>query len=235
MVQTHRRTTRQPTDGTPTGNADGEMAEPAPNASTRAYRAISDMIKDRKLKGGQSIIEQRLADRLGVSRTPLREALQRLEGEGLVRKLANQPYIVRQVSLQDYLQSLKVRQVLEAEAAALAAGRIPDDEIDKARGLVLALEKLEPYDTHAHWACDDQVHGLFINACGNPIMANVLFELRTTTRLFEIAQLADRLGPDSREHLAILDALKAGDATAARQAMAAHAQSLFNFAIRLIS
>ncbi|MGP1397271.1 MAG: GntR family transcriptional regulator [Inquilinaceae bacterium] len=235
MMQTHGRTTRQPADGTPAGDADGEMAEPAPNASTRAYRAISDMIKDRKLKGGQSIIEQRLADRLGVSRTPLREALQRLEGEGLVRKLANQPYIVRQVSLQDYLQSLKVRQVLEAEAAALAAGRIPGDEIDKTRGLVLALEKLEPYDTHAHWACDDQVHGLFIHACGNAIMADMLFELRTTTRLFEIAQLADRLGPDSREHLAILDALKAGDAEAARQAMAAHAQSLFNFAIRLIS
>ena len=206
----------------------------APNASTRAYEAISNMIKDRQLRGGESIVEKRLAEQLGVSRTPLREALQRLEGEGLVRKSANQPYTVRQVDLGDYLQSLKVRQILEAEAAALAVGRIEAAAIARARDAVIALERLEPYDTHAHWACDDQVHGLFINACGNAIMANILFELRTTTRLFEIAQLADRLGPDSREHLAILDALAAGNTDAARRATAAHIRSLFNFAIDLI-
>jgi DNA-binding GntR family transcriptional regulator len=218
----------------PVLEASSPASEPAPNASTRAYLAISTMIKDRDLKGGQSLVEQRLADQLGVSRTPLREALQRLEGEGLVRKLANQPYVVRQVDLSDYLQSLNVRKVLEAEAAALAAGRIAQEAIEEVRQEVLALEALEPYDTHAHWANDDRVHNLFIQGCGNRIMADMLYELRTTTRLFEIAQLADRLGPDSREHLAILDALAAEDANAARKAMAAHAQSLFDFALRFL-
>lgn len=212
-----------------------QKSSPGPNASTRAYQAISRMIRDRDLKGGQSIVEQRLADQLGLSRTPLREALQRLEGEGLVRKLANQPYVVRQVDLSDYLQSMKVRKILEAEAAALAAGRIDMAALERLREEVLALEQLQPYDTHAHWACDDHVHDLFIHACGNAIMADMLIELRTTTRLFEIAELADRLGPDSREHLAILDALAAGNATAARKAMAAHAQSLFDFAVRFVS
>ncbi len=61
------------------------------------------MIRDRRLKGGESIIEARLADTLGISRTPLREALQRLEGEGLVRKVANRSYIVRHVDLSEYL------------------------------------------------------------------------------------------------------------------------------------
>lgn len=205
-----------------------------PNASTRAYLAISNMIKDRVLRGGQSVIEQRLADQLGVSRTPLREALQRLEGEGLVRKSANQPYIVRHVDLSDYLHSMHVRKILEPEAAAMAAGRVDLEDLETARANVLRLEQTEPYDTHAHWACDEQVHGLFINACGNTTMVQMLYELRTTTRLFEIARLADRLRRDSREHIAILDALAAGDANGARKAMANHAQSLIDFAVKSV-
>jgi DNA-binding GntR family transcriptional regulator len=203
--------------------------------SAQAYRALSNQIKNRELRGGDTLVEQRLATQLGVSRTPLREAMQRLEGEGLLLKSANRSYSVRKVDLGEYLQSMRVREVLEAEAAALAAGRIAPASIAPVREAVLALERLDPYDTHAHWACDDQVHNLFIDACGNAVMAVILRNLRITTRLFEIAALADRLGPDSREHLAILDALEAADPDAARAAMAAHARSLFDFAITAIS
>jgi len=212
----------------------GTLVEGA-NMSARAYQALSNMIKNRQLRGGDSLVEQRLAAQLGISRTPLREAMQRLEGEGLLLKSANRSYVVRKVDLVEYLQSLRVREVLEAEAAALAAGRVPAAAIAPVRAAVLALEQLEPYDTHTHWACDDRVHSLFIDACGNMVMAAILHELRITTRLFEIATLADRLGPDSREHIAILDALEAGDAEAARKAMAVHARSLFDFAIATIS
>jgi DNA-binding GntR family transcriptional regulator len=204
------------------------------NMSAQAYRAISNKIKNRELRGGDTLVEQRLAAQLGVSRTPLREAMQRLEGEGLLLKSANRSYSVRKVDLAEYLQSLRVREVLEAEAAAQAAGRVPASAIAPVRAAVLALERLDPYDTHAHWACDDRVHNLFIDACGNAVMADLLRNLRITTRLFEIAALADRLGPDSREHLAILDALQAADSAAARVAMAAHARSLFDFAVATI-
>lgn len=202
--------------------------------SERAYQALSDMIKNRDLRGGDNITEKRLSERLGVSRTPLRAALQRLEGEGLVEKTTNRSFVVRKVDMRDYLQSIRVRQVLESEAAALAASHIPAAAIAAAREQVLALERLEPYDTHAHWACDDHVHSLFIDACGNAIMSKILHELRVTTRLFEIARLADRLGPDSREHLDILDALERGDKDGARQAMVKHMQSLFDFAVNAI-
>ncbi len=213
---------------------DGQRGSDRSNMSARAYQALSHMIRTRELRGGDPLTEQPVAQRLGISRTPLREAMQRLEGEGLLIKTANRSYVVRKVELGEYLQSLRVREVLEAEAAALAAGRIPADVVAAVRADVLALERLEPYDTHAHWACDDRVHGLFIDACGNTVMAGILRDLRATTRLFEIAQLADRLGPDSREHLAILDALAAGDGPAARAAMAAHARSLFDFAVAVI-
>lgn len=216
---------------------DDEASRRAPdgaNMSAQAYWAISNKIKNRELRGGDTLVEQRLAAQLGVSRTPLREAMQRLEGEGLLLKSANRSYSVRKVDLTEYLQSLRVREVLEAEAAAHAASRMTAAAIAPVRAAVLALEQLDPYDTHAHWACDDLVHNLFIDACGNAVMADLLRNLRITTRLFEIAALADRLGPDSREHLAILDALQAADSDGARVAMAAHARSLFNFAVATI-
>lgn len=227
--------TPQPSAPTrPLDSPDAPRGNDRSNMSARAYQALSHMIRTRELRGGDPLTEQPVAQRLGISRTPLREAMQRLEGEGLLIKTANRSYVVRKVELGEYLQSLRVREVLEAEAAALAAGRIPAAAIAAVRAEVLALERLEPYDTHAHWACDDRVHGLFIDACSNAVMADILRDLRATTRLFEIAQLADRLGPDSREHLAILDALAAGDGPAARAAMAAHARSLFDFAVTVI-
>lgn len=221
-------TTESPDTGDPARGADRS------NMSARAYQALAHMIRTRELRGGDPLIEHPVAQRLGISRTPLREAMQRLEGEGLLIKTANRSYTVRKVELGEYLQSLRVREVLEAEAAAQAAGRIPATALATVRAEVLALEQLRPYDTHAHWASDDHVHELFIDACGNPVMAGILRDLRATTRLFEIAQLADRLGPDSREHLAILDALAAGDGAGARAAMAAHARSLFDFAVAVI-
>ena len=77
------------------------------NLSTQAYNAVSEMIRRRRLRGGEVIVEARLAEVLEISRTPLREALQRLEGEGLVIKGAGRSFVVRHVDLGEYLQSLK--------------------------------------------------------------------------------------------------------------------------------
>ena len=103
------------------------------NLSNQAYASVSEMIQQRRLKGGALIVESRLADMLGISRTPLREALQRLEGEGLVIKGAGRSFIVRHVDRGEYLQSLKVREILEAEAVMLAIGRIPPVKIIQAK------------------------------------------------------------------------------------------------------
>ena len=206
-------------------------AAAGPKLSDTAHAAVLGMIMDRRLRGGEAVVEQRLAAELGVSRTPLREALQRLEGEGMVLKTGRRSFVVRQVALQEYLQSLKTRETLEAEAAALAAGRAPAEALSAARAGVLALERMQPYSTQAHWRSDDAVHALVIAHCGNAVMGGILAALRVTTRLFEIDRPADRLGPDSREHLAIIDALAAGDPRAARRAMAAHCRSLIRFAV----
>lgn len=201
------------------------------NLSSLAHRAISDMIRDRRLKGGEAIVEARLADAMGISRTPLREALQRLEGEGLVRKIANRSYIIRHVDLGEYLHSLKVREVLESEAAALAVGAIPAEAIAAVRQEIKALLKATKYSMSAHWQADDNLHGLAIDHCGNPVMAEMILSLRVTMRLYEIAKLQDRLVPDQTEHLAILDALECGNRRGVRAAVEQHCRSLREFAL----
>jgi DNA-binding GntR family transcriptional regulator len=204
------------------------------NLSNLAHRAISEMICDRRLKGGEAIVEARLADTLGISRTPLREALQRLEGEGLVRKVANRSFVVRRVDLGEYLHSLKVREILEGEAAVLAIGAIPGDALAAVRHEINVLQAATAYHTEAHWRSDDNLHGLYIDHCGNPVMAEMIVALRVTTRLFEIAKLRDRLQPDSTEHLVILEALEIGDRRAARAAVQVHCRSLRDFALATV-
>ena len=78
----------------------------------QAYADLSKMIHQRDFKGGQQIVELRLAEQLGISRTPIRQALMRLEGEGLLQKSGSRHYFVRRVELQEYLHSLKVRELL---------------------------------------------------------------------------------------------------------------------------
>lgn len=211
---------------------------PAPHSaaplSERAYGTLLRMIQERDLPSGAAVVEQQLAERIGVSRTPLRQALQRLEIEGLLQKDANKSYVVRRVELKEYLQSLKARELVEAEAAALSVARVRLEDIDRALDTLRAVQQLQPYDMLAHWRSDEEVHGLFIRNCGNEVLMQIVDTLRVTTKLFEIERLAERLEPDSQQHERILEALRARDAKAARRAVAAHIRSLFQFAVQAV-
>lgn len=198
--------------------------------SDRVHGAVSNLIRSQQLHGGDIIIESRLAEILGVSRTPLREALQKLEGEGLVVK-NGRSFVVRAVGLAEYLQSLKVREILEGEAAALSAGRVPPAAIKKVRDNIDALLAAPEYLPAAHWQSDDEVHALVIDYAGNPVLANMVRHLRMVTRLYETLNLADRLVPDATEHLEIIDALEGGDAKQARQRAQSHLKSLYKASI----
>ena len=200
----------------------------------RAYIAVLNMIQQRIISSGQQIVELRLAKELGISRTPIRQALRLLEGEGLLQKSGGKSYMVRRVDLREYLQSLKVRELLESEAAFSATEFVPSDKINSVWENLKFTEKLRPYSIIAHWQSDAEVHELFISACPNIVLRNVIRELRVTTKLFEIANLSERLEPDSRQHEAILDALYKKQPDAAKQAVQTHINSLYQFALKVL-
>ncbi|MFD2238114.1 GntR family transcriptional regulator [Aureimonas populi] len=220
--------------GTARGTGAASGAARAHNLANLAYRSVSDMIRHRRLRGGDVIVEVKLAETLGISRTPMREALQRLEGEGLVHKGDGRNYVVRRVDLGEYLQSLHLRLLIEPEAAVRALGHIPRKRLVAVHREILELMSATAYHTDAHWESDDNLHGTIIEHCRNAVMGRVLSDLRTTTRLFEIDQLKDRLVPDSTEHLRIVEALQAEDPEETRLAVASHVQSLIDFARRTL-
>lgn len=98
-----------------------------------AARALREAILDGRLRPGQRLLQDRLAEMLGVSRTPIREALQRLEREGLVRSVGRQGMVVAQLAAQDIEEIYDVREVLEGLAARLAASRISQAQLNTLR------------------------------------------------------------------------------------------------------
>jgi DNA-binding GntR family transcriptional regulator len=178
------------------------------------------------------MVEGRLAELLGLTRTPLREALARLEGEGMLVKQANRSFAVRAVGIAEYCQSLKVRQYLEAKAAVLAAGKVAPREVAALRRRIKRLAKAHSPE---HWKLDDDLHNWLVDNGGNAVLAQIVRRLRITTRLFEIGRPFDRVRADAAEHLAILQALENGIAKAAEKAVRDHLRNFENDVLRAAS
>ena len=194
----------------------------------KAYGAIRAMIMERRLPGGDILSEEKLAAELEISRTPVREALLLLQNAGLIQKEMNQPFRVRLVSNREYFQSMRLRELLEGEAIATAVAAISPAALGRVEQAMLALKDDPDVPAEVHWAADEQLHEMIAEASGNDVMAAMIASLRITTRLYELSGLPSRFRPDTEEHIAIIEALRTGDADRARASMQAHIRSLTN-------
>lgn len=192
----------------------------------RAYRSIRTMILSRNLGAGEIVSEDRIAAELSISRTPVREALLLLQSDGLLEKQMNQPFRVRLVSNREYFQTMRLRELLEGEAIAMATDKIDTSALDDIEADMLALEADPSAPAEAHWAADEKLHDMIADASGNEVMAHMIRDLRVATRIFELSGLPSRFRPDTEEHLDIIATLKAGDAEAATKSIRAHIRSL---------
>ncbi len=192
----------------------------------RAAGTIREMILARRIEGGEILAEEKLARLLRISRTPVREALFLLQSEGLIQKEVSRPFRVRLVSNKEYFQSMRLRELLEGEAVAMAIGRLGEAELDAREAEMDALRDDPAAPAEAHWGADEALHGMIADACGNDVMGGMIRTLRVTTRLFELSGLPSRFRPDTEEHLAIIRALRERDPDEARAAMTGHIRSL---------
>ena len=209
------------------------MTAPPQSLADRAHDRLAHDILTRRLAGGETLVEGRLAETMGVSRTPMREALSRLEGEGLLVRQGSGGFAVRQVSVHEFFHALRVRVMLEPEAARAAARSQapPVHEIAALRARIGHLSDAER-QASPHWDADDSLHRLVATMAGNPVLARIIESLRQTTRLLEMLRPFDRVADDAREHTQILLALEAGEADTAARAMAAHLKSVEQFVLQ---
>ena len=189
-----------------------------------AYERIRAMVVDGEIPPGARLGQVELAEQLGVSRTPVREALRRLAGEGLAEFEPNRGFRAASPGLDDVLRRLELRSLLEPGIARLAAARCTDEDLARLAGAI-AREEAATSRVAAHDASRD-FHLAVATATGNPELVAVLASMwiveigrrllaaRATSTAWKAADVA--------EHRAITAAIEARDGDRAAALMAAH-------------
>ena len=177
------------------------------------------------LPAGSMLQERKLAKALEISRTPVREALMRMDAEGLVRRAPGRGVIVRQIYESEMMEILHVRSILEAEAVGLAINSVTETEITETRAAVMQLMARDAATAQEHGSVDERLHGMIAERSGNPTLATIIRDLRRKTRIFNTERVPDRFHPGNHEHLAILDAIQDRDTDAARAAVTHHIEN----------
>jgi DNA-binding GntR family transcriptional regulator len=204
--------------------------QPLHNAATERLRS---MIVENELAPGQRVPERQLCEMLGISRTPLREALKVLAAEGLVDLLPNRGSVVTTLTIEDLDGTIEVMAPLERLCGALVAQRATDAEIDEIRAL-----HFEMLACHArghlpeYFRLNQAIHATIVTATGNLVLANVWRGLNGRIRRYRyMVNLArDRWDQAVEEHRDILKALEERDSERLGDLMEGH---LLNMAARV--
>lgn len=192
--------------------------------SELAYQSMLAMLISGELAPNELVTERQIAARLGISRTPLREATRRLEGERLLERQRSGALVVRGLPVDEFMHILGVRRVLEAEAARLAAGQVDVAELQRMRNRLVEIRDLpeEQELLPADAELDRDLHLMIAAASGNPVLQQMIEDLRKRTAMVRFGRTRSRRAVVCNEHIAIIDAIAAGDSAAAQTAMTQH-------------
>ncbi|HSI19712.1 MAG TPA: GntR family transcriptional regulator [Sphingomonas sp.] len=195
-----------------------------------AYRAIREGILAGTFAQGSHITARQLAEATGLSRTPVREAMRRLDAEGMISLIPNRGAFVASWSDSEIEQIYELRVLLESFAAQTAAERINDAQRDRLKELAVEMTHLveqRPVDVEAIAEVNDKFHKGVLEACGNPRLRDLLGAITevplqlSTFRRYTV----DELRRSAAQHAELVAALTVGDADWARSVMTSHIRS----------
>lgn len=195
-------------------------------AKIRAYDEIKRMILSGELAPGGFIAERPLAARFGMSTTPVRSALQRLELEGLLSISPQQGAVVRDFSFREITELYEIRMALEPFVARQIAGRLSPPQVERIHSNLQAQhENLARRDIGLCVRLDEDFHTLFSEFFDNREICRVMGQLRDRThRIFHrvFSLNPDRMVGSYKEHVVIAETIIAGDADLAAKRVEAH-------------
>ena len=192
------------------------------NLNTQVYDILKEMIADQRFLPGSSLNVEKLTQELGVSRTPIWEAIRRLEQEGIVSHTPHVGVRVVELTRKMALELYEVRETMEGLAARLGAERAKQSIVARMKK-ILAEQQLvvEKQDAVAYSRTDHTFHQLVYEACGNDLLKDILEGLR-----YKALPLAFKLSPHFTEfynyHQQIVTAFENKDGAAAEAAMRRH-------------
>jgi len=213
---------------------------PTGRAVTRADE-ICDRIRldilSLKLRPGTLLHEEDLAATYRVSRTPIREAIRKLERDGLVTVHPRRGAFIAEISLRQALEIDQLRELLEPAAAHQAALRISDDALLEISRALEALETVSPGpdDYVRYLEIDVRLHQLILQTAGNETMCEVVTRLHHRMNAVRIVTTAPRYHESIAEHKRIIAALQARDGETAAREMATHISNATRARVRAFS
>ena len=212
-----------------------------------ARQAIEDQLLTGRLSPDQHLVEAELADKFGISRTPLREALRQLETKGLIKKRHAMGYVVVYHSLEDIRNNFEVRLPLEKTAIRLACENATQENIDRASTILFKYDEelahpqkqtnglVRRLNTETDW--NSLFHKEMYHAAGNELLTRYIMNLRDLDRLKRMTldlKLAD-FQKFQTQHHKILNAVKQRDKVKAEKEVQGHIKTLFGFYLRTAS
>ena len=192
------------------------------NLNAQVYDILKEMIADQRFAPGSYINVEKLTQELGVSRTPIWEAIRRLEQEGILMHTPHKGVRVRELTRKMALELYEVRETVEGLAARLAAERVTPESIRKMEDCLSEQEKVvRAEDPVGYSQTDHTFHLLIYQACGNDLLQEILAGLR-----YKALPLAFKLSPHFAEfldfHRDILQAFRKKDGEDAVRAIRRH-------------
>jgi DNA-binding GntR family transcriptional regulator len=184
----------------------------------RILETIRDAILKGTLKAGEKVAEPELAERFGISRTPIREAFRQLESEGYLTVIPRKGAVVTCLSERDVEEFYAIKSILEGYAARIAASRLNDREIDRLDAINDRLEQLaREGDVKTFFRVHNEFHELFIKASGNNKLLDLIGQLMMKFNRLRMASLSlpGRMEISVQEHRNIIQAFRAQDGEAA--------------------
>jgi DNA-binding GntR family transcriptional regulator len=194
-----------------------------------AYERLKNAIQDGEFQPGEPLSETRLSQALQISRTPVREALQQLAQEGLVQIMPNRAVTVASPSMQEVLNVLHVRSLLEPEIVRLVAETVTDETIKVLRKSVADMDSAVQKADRSAWARADNVyHETLSDVCPNTLLGQLGLQMRNRIQFLatDMQTTPARLLACTEEHRAIVQAIADRNVQAAQEATLAHIHEL---------
>ena len=190
--------------------------------------SLRDAIRRGTLKPGERLMEIQLSEELGVSRTPIREAIRKLELEGYVIMMPRRGTYVATMSIRDINEIFEIRTALESLSNGLAAERITEEELERLQRLLVMIGGyIAENDMEKIVDTDIEFHDLLYHAARNTRLVGVISNLRDQLTRFRTLSMSypGRLEATLEEHREIVEAIAQGDVKAARKAAEKHMEN----------
>jgi DNA-binding GntR family transcriptional regulator len=198
------------------------------NSEDSVFRKLKTAIRKKYIKQGSQLVEVALAQQLGVSRTPVRSAIKRLEAEGLVNSIPNRGAFVITPTQKEIEETFLVRAQLEIMATRLTAANVTPKQVKELRQLIEEETAVfDEADMEGYWQANDKLHLKIAEFSGNRVLCSYIKDLLDRTRIYLI--LYDPFYKldynPTTEHEAIVEAIADNDPERACAAVQAHINS----------